>query len=139
MTRNLSKNRKITPQFKKIQQNLKWNDDSKKCFIYKQQSPQLIVLLMSNTLQHKTVFTLPSIVWSRSSLANRNCNLKKRGRSKLRYFPSMDDFLYNFNGFCKQRLNCIFSDHAICTAHDYFIIVTHTLCLSAKKHYHMLQ
>ena len=39
-----------------------------------------------------------------------------------------------FNTFYAQWLNCVFSAHAICTADDYFIIVTHTLHLSLKKH-----
>jgi len=38
-----------------------------------------------------------------------------------------------FNAFYEQCLNCIFSVHAICTAHNYFIIVTHTLHLSEKN------
>ena len=42
-------------------------------------------------------------------------------------------FFYDFNTFYEQRLNCVFSVHAISTAHDYFIIVTHTLHLSAKN------
>jgi len=50
-------------------------------------------------------------------------------------FPVWAIFCYNFNAFYKQRLNCIFSVHAIRMAHDCFIIVTqsHTLHLSAKK------
>ena len=43
-----------------------------------------------------------------------------------------------FNAFYEQCLNCVFSVHAICTAHIYFIIVTHTLRLSEKKHYGVL-
>jgi len=39
----------------------------------------------------------------------------------------------------EQRLNCVLSVHAKRTAHDYFIIVTHMLHLSAKKtYYHVL-
>jgi len=34
------------------------------------------------------------------------------------------------NSFYKQCINCIFTVHAVCTVHNYFIIVTHTLCLS---------
>ena len=57
-------------------------------------------------------------------------NLKKnRGKSKSRYFPRRDDF----NAFYEQRLHCVFSVHAIHTAHDNFIIVTHTLHSSAKN------
>ena len=42
-------------------------------------------------------------------------------------------FFYDFNAFYEQRLNSIFSVDAIRTVKDYFIIVTHTLHLSAKK------
>ena len=63
--------------------------------------------------------------------------LKNRGRLKSRYFSCGNDFFYEFNAFHEQRLNCVFSIHAIRTAHDYFIIVTHTLHLSAKKHIFM--
>ena len=59
--------------------------------------------------------------------------LKNRGRSKLWYFPCGDDFFYDFNAFYEQCLHCVFSVHAIHTAHDYFIIVTHTLHLRAKN------
>jgi len=58
---------------------------------------------------------------------------KNHGRSKLPYFHCGDDILYDFNAFYEQRLNCIFSVHAIRTAHDYFIIVTHMLHFSAKN------
>jgi len=50
----------------------------------------------------------------------------------LRYFPCGNDFFYDCNIFYDQCLNCISSIHAIRTTHDYFIIVTHTLHLSAK-------
>jgi len=51
----------------------------------------------------------------------------------LQYFSCWDDFFYDFNAFYEQHLNCVFSIHAIRMAHDYFIIVTHTLHLSAKN------
>jgi len=56
------------------------------------------------------------------------------GDQKCDIFPG-DNFLYDFNAFYEQCLNCVFSVHAIRTAHDYFIIVTHMLHLSTKKYY----
>ena len=32
-----------------------------------------------------------------------------------------------FKAFYDQHLNCVFTVHAICTVHDYFMIVTHTV------------
>ena len=49
-------------------------------------------------------------------------------------FPLGAIFFHDFNTVYEQHSNCIFSVHAICMAYDYFIIVTHTLHLSAKKH-----
>jgi len=58
-------------------------------------------------------------------MGDRNCDI----------FPVGTIFIYDFNAFHDQRLNYVFSVHTflIHTAHDYFIIVTHTLHLSAKK------
>jgi len=42
-------------------------------------------------------------------------------------------FLEFFNAFYEQCLNCIFTVHAVCTAHDYFILMTHTWRLSGKN------
>jgi len=58
---------------------------------------------------------------------------KNRGRSKSRYFPCEDNFFYNFNAFYEQCLNWVFRAHAIRTAHDYFVIVTHMLHLRTKN------
>jgi len=53
------------------------------------------------------------------------------GRSNRDIFPAGTIIFYDFNAFYMQRLHCIFSIHAIRTAHSYFIIVTHTLHLSS--------
>jgi len=70
------------------------------------------------------------IVWSRLSSANRNCNFFiKSWEIEIAIFSLWGRFFYDFY---EQRLNCIFIVRAIRIAHDYFIIVTHTLQLSAK-------
>jgi len=73
------------------------------------------------------IISVATIVFCKSKLRL----LFHRGRSKSRYFPSI--FSTIFNAFYEQHLSCVFSVYAICTAHDYFIIVTHTLHLSTKK------
>jgi len=42
-------------------------------------------------------------------------------------------FSYDFNAFYKQHFNCIFTVHAIRTAHNYFIIVTHVFCAQMQR------
>jgi len=75
---------------------------------------------------------LLSLVWPRLSLANRNRDFfLNQGRSKLRHFPSGDDFFLLFLTLFTSN-NCIFTVHAIHMAHNYFIIVTHFLRLSEK-------
>ena len=69
------------------------------------------------------------LVWSWLLLANQNNDF-----FKSQHFPCENDFFYDFDGFYEQRLNWVFSVHTMCTSHDYFIIVTNTLHLSAKKH-----
>jgi len=59
---------------------------------------------------------------------NRGFFFKNCGRSNRDIFL-WEQFFIQFQRF----LNCIFSVHAVCTAHDYCIIVTHTLHLSTKK------
>ena len=49
------------------------------------------------------------------------------------FFPVGTIFCTIFHAFYEQCLNCVFSVHAICTAHDYFIIVTYTLRLHRKN------
>jgi len=78
-------------------------------------------------------------VWSQLLLSNRNRDFFRSWVIGTAIFflsglpVGMIFFCYDFNAFYEQRLNCVFSFHAICTAHDYFIIVTHTLHLSEKN------
>jgi len=69
------------------------------------------------------------------SLANRNCDFSKTvmGDRNRNNFPVGTIFSMIITLFYEERLNCIFSVHAICTAHDHFIIVTHMLHLSTKN------
>ena len=48
-------------------------------------------------------------------------------------FPLGTIFFCDFNTYHEQSLNCMFNVRATRTMHDYFIIVTHTLHLSAKN------
>jgi len=62
------------------------------------------------------------------------CNFfyKIVGDGNRNIFP-VGTIFYDFNAFCEQHLNSIFSIHAIRTAHDYFIIATHTLHFCTKN------
>ena len=73
-------------------------------------------------------------MWSQLLIANQNRIFLKSWEIEITIFSLWGRFFYDFSTFYKQRLNCIFSVHPIQTAHDDFIIVTHTLHLSAKKH-----
>ena len=75
-------------------------------------------------------------MWPRLSLANRNCDFVK----KIVGDRNCDilSVWTIFNAFYEQHLHCAFGVHAVCTVHDYFIILTRTLPLNAKKHYRML-
>jgi len=92
-------------------------------------------VFLSHCLQW-VLFVVPAdslhLVWPRLSLANRNRSfLSKLWEIAIAIFsPWGRCFVF----FYKQRLNCIFTVHAICTMHDYFIIVTRTFHLSGKKH-----
>ena len=56
-------------------------------------------------------------------MGDRNCDIF----SLRMFFSTILTLFYD------QCLNCVFSVHAIRIVHDYFIIVTHTLHLSAKN------
>ena len=77
---------------------------------------------------------MADLEWSRLSLANQNHNFFSIVQDQNHGIFPVGRFFHDFNAFYKQRLNCVFTVHAICTAHDYLITVTQTLHLSAKKH-----
>ena len=89
----------------------------------------MIVGLTIVILWFAIVCSVVTIIVSKSTLQFfLNC-----GRSKLRYFSVETISSTILMLFYEQRLNCVYSVHAICTAHNHFIIVTLTLHLSAKK------
>ena len=69
-----------------------------------------------------SVATMIKIAIFQKNVEDRNCNI----------IPVGTIFSTIFNAFYEQRLNYVFSVHAICTADDYFMIVIQTLHLSEK-------
>ena len=74
------------------------------------------------------------MIKSSSSLLESKSQCKKIVEIKVAIFFIWGWFFLRFlKLFYEQRYNCLFSVHAICTVHDYLIIVTHTLYLSKKN------
>jgi len=89
----------------------------------------IVVYVSWRSNQHDVKGSLVMIIVSKSKSRFKKKIVEDRNHNIF----SMGTIFYNFSAFYEQRLNHIFSVHAICTAPDYFIIATRTLLLSAKN------